>query len=55
MGEGDPVQVTGTVRRFELLTIEEELGTDLDDGLYTDFEGRLVLVADSIEPTELQE
>lgn len=51
--EGEAVQVTGTVRRFEIVTIEEEFGTDLDDELYTDFEGQLVLVADSIEPTDL--
>lgn len=53
--EGEAVQVMGTVRRFELLTIEEELGTDLDDELYVDFEDQLVLVADSIEPTDLQQ
>lgn len=53
--EGEAVQVMGTVRRFEILTIEEEFGTDLDDELYTDFEGQLVLVADSIDPIELEQ
>lgn len=53
--EGEAVQVSGTVRRFEILTIEEELGADLDDELYVDFEDQLVLVADSIEPVELQQ
>ncbi len=53
--EGEAVQVSGTVRRFEILTLEEEFGTDLDDELYTDFEGQLVLVADSIEPTDLEQ
>lgn len=54
-GEGEAVEVMGTVRRFELLTIEEELGEDLDDELYVDYEGQLVLVADSIEPADVQQ
>ena len=50
---GEAVQVEGTVRRFEIATIEEELGTDLDDALYEEFEGQLVLVADTVSPTTL--
>ena len=52
---GEAVQVDGTVRRFEQVAIEEELGVDLDDALYEPFEGQLVLVADSVSPTTLSE
>lgn len=55
VAEGDAVEVAGTVRRFEIATIEEELGSDLDDALYEDFEGQLVLVADSVSPATLPE
>ncbi|MFC5380987.1 hypothetical protein [Aquipuribacter nitratireducens] len=50
VAEGDVVEVAGTVRRLDLATLEEELGADLDDELYADVEGRLVLVADSVRP-----
>ena len=37
--------VTGTVQRFELRSIEAELGVDLDDGRFAPYEGRPVVVA----------
>ena len=52
VSESDFVQVTGTVRRFDLATFEQEFGTDLDDALYEPFEGDLVLVAQSVQPAE---
>lgn len=50
--EGDFVQVTGTVRQFDIPAIEEEFGTDLDDALYAQFEGDLVLVAQNVQPAQ---
>ncbi len=45
----DFVQVTGTVQRFDLQSVEKELGRDLQDDLYDSFDGDLVLVADKVE------
>lgn len=42
----DPVVlVRGTVRRFDLATVEADLGVDLEDGLFTGWAGRPALVA----------
>lgn len=49
---GDAVQVTGTVRQMNVAEFEEDYSLDLDDGLYEDYEGRLVLVAETVEPVE---
>ncbi len=48
--EGETVQVTGTVRQFNLTEIESETGFELEDELFTDFEGRPVIVASSVSP-----
>ena len=48
--DGDIVQVTGTVRQMNVAEIEDDYGVDLDDELYADYEGDLVLVANTIEP-----
>lgn len=42
------VQVTGTVREFDLAAFEEEFGVDYDDELYEEFEGEVVIVADQV-------
>ena len=49
---GDAVDVTGTVRQLNTVELEEDYGLDLDDDLYAPYEGDLVLVADSVEPTQ---
>jgi hypothetical protein len=54
VNEGVPVQVMGTVREFELPAIEEEVGFDLDDEAFEDFEGRPAIVAQSISPIDEQ-
>lgn len=46
--DDDLVQVNGTVRSFDLAQMEQELGADLDDALFTDYAGRPVLVAQQI-------
>ena len=49
--EGDFVQVEGTVRELNIVELEEEFGLDLDDELYAEFEGELVLVAETVTET----
>lgn len=44
------VSVTGTVEEsFALTDVEDELGVDLEDGLYTDWEGEHYVVATSVD------
>jgi hypothetical protein len=47
--EGELVQVTGTVVRFILAEVEAELGEDLDDELFNEFEGHVALIADAVD------
>ncbi|WP_225753540.1 hypothetical protein [Actinotalea sp. Marseille-Q4924] len=49
---GEYVQVQGTVRQFDIAELEEEFGMDLDDGVYSVYEGDLVLVAENVTPAE---
>ncbi|WP_164704554.1 hypothetical protein [Blastococcus litoris] len=48
VAEGEYVQVSGTIREFDIATIEEEFGLDLDDELYADFDQRFVVVAENV-------
>lgn len=50
VAEGDYVQVTGTIRQFDIATIEQEFGLDLDDALYEGFDQRFVVVAENVVP-----
>lgn len=43
----DLVQASGALREFNLAEVEDEIGYDLDDNLFSDFEGEPALVADS--------
>ncbi|MEJ5914630.1 hypothetical protein [Pseudokineococcus sp. 1T1Z-3] len=44
------VQATGTVMEaFDVVTVEEDLGVDLDDDLYSDWEGQNYLMATSVD------
>ena len=49
--EGDVVQVVGTVQQFGMADFEDELGIDLDDDLYGEFEGQIALMAQSVDTT----
>ena len=44
-----PALVTGTVRTFRVADIETEIGVDLDDTLFRDWEGRSVIVARNVD------
>ncbi len=50
----DLVQATGTLREFNLTEVEEQVGYDLDDNAFAEFEGEPVLVADSFVLTPQQ-
>lgn len=43
------VQVKGTFQEFDLATFEEELGAELDDGLYSDWGGQPAIIAEQIQ------
>lgn len=49
--EGDVVQVVGTVQQFAITDFEDELGIDLDNDPYGEFEGQVTLMAQSIDTT----
>ncbi len=42
---------TGVVRRFAIVEFERELGIDLDDNLFREFEGRPGIVARQVQVT----
>jgi len=50
----DLVQATGTLREFNIGEVEQEVGYELDDNLFGDWEGQPVLVADSFVLTPQQ-
>lgn len=50
--ESQTVQVTGTFQQFELTTVEEETGLDLEDGLYADWEGRPAIIAQQVQQSQ---
>lgn len=49
--EDDLIQTTGTVQELIIVDVEEELGIDLDDELFADFEGEPAIVAQNINLT----
>ena len=46
-GDGTPVQVTGEVQQLVIADFETEYGLALDPSIYSDYEGRPVLIARS--------
>lgn len=49
--EERPVEVTGILREFGPAAFEEELGIELDDGLYAGWDGRPAIAARSVHQT----
>jgi len=45
----DQVRISGRVQRFSLQQIEAQLGTDLVDETFADWEGKPVIIADEVE------
>ncbi len=48
LSQGDAVRITGEVREFELPSVEQEIGADLDDELLDYQEGTPSIIASSI-------
>lgn len=44
-----PVEVTGSVREFDIRDVEQDTGRDLDDDVYAEFEGLPVILATRAE------
>lgn len=49
LSEGQRVQVTGEVQRFNIKKLEQELNTNLSDKLYVDLEEKPVIVPGTVE------
>lgn len=45
------IQVDGEVRAFNLSEIEDEIGFDLDDQAFASYEGKPVIIADTVKNT----
>ncbi|PLS84824.1 MAG: hypothetical protein CYG60_15930 [Actinobacteria bacterium] len=43
----DLVQATGTLREFDIAEVEQDIGYDLDDNVFGDWEGEPVVIAES--------
>lgn len=50
--DGENVKVDGPVRDFDIAGFEEEIGLDLDEGLYSPYAGRPAIVAEDIQTEE---
>ncbi len=48
LSQGDAVRITGEVREFELPSVEQEIGADLDDELLDYREGTPSIITSSI-------
>lgn len=49
LGAGDVVQVTGTVQRYDLATLQATLGITLDEASLANYQSSAVLVVDAID------
>jgi hypothetical protein len=50
--EGNPALVSGTVHQFDIAAFEQELGYDLDDSLFANWDGRPALIATDVQVAE---
>ncbi len=48
--KNEKVQVTGTVQKFSIQEVEKQIGVDLDDSKYREYQGQPVIIAESITP-----
>ena len=48
--ERQGVRTSGVLQQFDIATVEQDLGVDLDDALYTEYEDRPVILADQVGP-----
>ena len=52
LSERQDVLARGTLRPFDIATFEQDLGVDLDDDLYTEYEDRPVILAERVRPEQ---
>ena len=52
LSERENIRVRGTLQPFDIAAIEQDLGVDLDDALYTEYEDRPVILADRVRPAQ---
>jgi N-terminal domain of toast_rack, DUF2154/Cell wall-active antibiotics response 4TMS YvqF len=52
VSEPQKVRVTGTLQQFDIATLEQQQGVDLDDALYAEYQDSSVLVAAEVQPTQ---
>ena len=50
--ERQGVRASGDLQPFDVATVEQDLGVDLDDDLYTEYEDRPVILADQVRPQQ---
>ena len=50
--ERQGVWASGDLQPFDVATVEQDLGVDLDDDLYTEYEDRPVILADQVRPQQ---
>ncbi len=52
LSERQNVRASGVLEPFDIATVEQDLGVDLDDALYTEYEDRPVILADQVRPAQ---
>ena len=52
LSERQSILARGTLQPFDIATVEQNLGVDLDDDLYTEYEDRPVVLADEVRPSQ---
>ena len=50
LSERQDIQASGTLRPFDIAVVEQELGVELDDDLYTEYEEGPVILAERVSP-----
>ena len=50
LSERQDIQASGTLRPFDIAVVEQDLGVDLDDDLYTEYEDGPVILAERVSP-----
>ena len=52
LSERQNVRARDVLEPFDIATVEQDLGVDLDDALYTEYEDRPVILADQVRPAQ---
>ncbi len=55
LAQGQRVEVSGTVAAFDPVSLEQQLGIDLDESVVAGLDGTTVVVADTVNPAAASE